>query len=213
MDTTEELEKYRVEMSRKRRIQQQALAILTRAKEAGIPQDMMRIPEKTFFELLDTGYFADNYQMNKKQLEEYCHALFTTPDMLMKKSFILIDGGDLYSRNKAGFALLFRMIAWDNNAKYYFYAKMAHQLQSWDTGQGISRNSLAEDLKNYDTMFVGEYLPDLAKASWDTGGFLDEIFAERDAEGLPTILSFINVLPARSMAGEGAIAQAISNLK
>ena len=198
METQTELEQYQAEMTKKRRIQQQALAVLTRAKEAGIPPDMMRIPEAKFLELLDLGFMADQQDMNKKQVAEFCHELFSSPNRLMKIPFILIDGGDFYARSRAGFSILFRMIAWDNNAKYVYYARLAHQLQSWDTGD-VPRNVLTEDYKNYDTLFIAEYTPVLAKASLDTGGFLDDIFAARDFSCSPTIFSFQQIIPAKNV--------------
>ena len=183
-----EFEKYQLSMAIRSRKIQMALAVLNRAKEADIPEKEMRITEKEFVELLDVPYFSLR-NMSKPAVEKMCHEMFTIPEKL-NVPFILIDGGSMYLRRRAGFALMFRMIAWDKTGKYYNCNNMAHLLQTWDSFQGQSRNDFAEELKNYDVLFIGECSMGLFKPTLEAGSFLDEIFDARESSGKTTIISF-----------------------
>jgi hypothetical protein len=210
-----ELEEYQKEMAINRRIRQQAFAILQRAKTAGIPQSSLRIKEEKFLNMLDLNFFMNRIWngklMNKNTVEEFCHVLFTDPKFLLKIPFILIDGGDMYSRRDAGYALLFRIIAWDRNGQHYNCANVTHRLQIWDNS-GESRAVFAESLKSYDSLFMSECANSLFKAALEAGSFFDEVLETRELANRPTIISFQNALPykkieSREINSESSIGQ------
>jgi hypothetical protein len=198
METKEktELEKYQDEMSRKRKVRQQALAILSRAKEAGIPESQMRITENEFKQLIDTDY-CKYRKWDAKGIDTFCHGLFTIPSILLKTPFILIDGGNMYSRKRAAYALLFRMIAWDRLAMCYSCANVAHSLQQFKSNGDISRNDFAMEIKQQDMLYISECEVGLFKPIFEAGSFLDEILEWREARNKPTILSFVNPIPLK----------------
>lgn len=196
-----EFEKYQLSMAIKSRKQQIVRAALNRAKEADIPESEMRITEDEFRNLLDVPYFSTR-NIDGKGVNDLCHEMFTVPDKLLNTPFILIDGGNMYSRRKAGFALLFRMITWDKTGKQYSCGKIVHQLQTWDAFQGLSRNDFATDLKTYDVLFINECSMGLFKPFLEAGSFMDEILEVREAEKKPTIFSFQQLIPAKGIESE-----------
>lgn len=192
--TGEPLKEYQNEMAKKRRIQQQAIAILKRAKAANIPQADMRITENQFFSLLDLSYFKMK-NILEKDVKALCFDLFNNPKKILKIPFILIDGGDYYSRRRAGFALLFRMIAWDNSGLHIDCGELTHAVQSVITKGDISRNEFADNIKDYDILFISECIRTLFRAKWEEGSFFDEILADRETNSKPTIVTMTNNIP------------------
>ena len=91
------LKEYQDEMAKKRRINNLILAFIKRGREAGIPNSEIRIGKDEFKSLLDKDYYLNT--------EDFASGIYSNSKTLMSKSFILIDGGDMYSRRKAGFAL------------------------------------------------------------------------------------------------------------
>jgi hypothetical protein len=191
-----DLEIYQEDMAKKRRVQQQAIAILQRAKDAGIPEREMRIPESEFRSLLDMEYYKYR-NIDKKIVDAFCHKLFTVPAFLLKKPFVLIDGGNMYTRKRTAFALLFRMIAWDRIGMHYSCANMAHSLQQFKSNGDMSRNDFAFEIKQQDVVYISECEVGLFKPIFEAGSFFDEIFSDREAKGKPTILSFVNPIPLK----------------
>lgn len=194
----EELKKYQDEMARKRRIQQQALAILQRAKDANIPPLDMRIKEEEFMSMIDFSYFQGRKtnKLNKEQTTALVSSLFNDPKRTLKIPFIIIDGGDIYSRKRAGFALLFRMIAWDKGIGMHLSCdKITHMLQTINADDTISRNAYTEQLKEYDILFISECIRTLFKPNWETGSFFDEFLENREANVKPTIITMVNQIP------------------
>lgn len=196
--TNEGLIKYQNDMARRRRIQQQALAILKRAKEADIPQEKMRIPEEKFRSLMDTEYFKLK-GMKKSDVDELCYDCFNNPQKMMKVKFILIDGGGselLESRQTAGFALLFRMIAWDKTGCYMPCVKAVNNLKPFNAIGDITRNEFMDTLKEPDALFLGECSRNLfLKGVMDAATLFDELLGEREMSCKPTIITMTNPIP------------------
>jgi hypothetical protein len=174
------------ETIQQRRAKIQAVAFLNRGKSANIPEQHLRINEKTFLSLLDNNSHEDK--------NEFTHDLYNT-EIMLNTPLILIDGGNEEIRKRAGFALLFRIILFDKWGMYKDCRSLVHQLQNINSfvdisGEEVSRNSLASELKRYDCLFIGEFGRELFKPNWDTGTFFDEILSSRIDNVLPTIISF-----------------------
>jgi len=103
-------EEYIKETSHKRRIRQQALAVLRRGKQAGIPERLLRTTKDTF-----KGMICDKYHPN---VEAIADMVFDTSNKLTKIPNIMIDGGNSMVRYHVGCTILFRIIACDNVGLY-----------------------------------------------------------------------------------------------
>lgn len=180
-------QKFKMEEAiQQRRAKIQAAAFLDRGRSANIPDQHLRINEKTFLSLLDPNHYDEK--------EELANSLYKT-EIMLNTPLILIDGGNEEVRKRAGFALLFRIILFDKWGMYKDCRSLVHQLQNINSfvdisGEEVSRNSLASELKRYDCLFIGEFGRELFKPNWDTGTFFDEILSSRIDNVLPTIISF-----------------------
>lgn len=180
-------------MSRASRIQSQALAVLQRAKNSGIPPEYFRINRATFRAMLDDSYFSGKGQSADKVAE----VIYEFPERLFKKKFILIDGGKRGGLNikKAGFAILFRLIACDSSGIFKQSKDLISKLNSgWVSDSQGSRIDIAESLKNQEILFIDGLNPKHFKAGtkayYEAGIFFDEILEHRLLNSLLTILSF-----------------------
>jgi hypothetical protein len=183
---SEELIKHQQKIAYKRRVYAQARAILQRGKDAGIPEKYLRIPKKEFQELLCSKYHSNAQGAATK--------IYDNADILFKKSFIVIDGGDLNSRKKAGFALLFRMIACDKRGLYQPCSKLAGLFETIKFGAGENRNEVVQRIKNEPILFLNEFHPSQFNPHFDAGNFFDQLLEYRDDYSKPTILTFTNPL-------------------
>lgn len=180
---SEELEQYQKEMSYKRKVNAQARAIIGRAKQAGIPEKYMRIGPNQFEGLLCPTYHTDP--------KSFTNLLYNHPEILTKQPFIVIDGGNVYQRKKAGFAMLFRLIACDKHGQFVDCAKLSSEFQSIRFGKGeVNRNDLVDELKKENILFVGEVSQKKFKVHFDSGNFFDQVLEYRDDYDRPTILTF-----------------------
>ncbi len=188
IETTDSLEEYQRKMAHNRKIKLQAQAIIKRAKNAGIPDKYLRINQSVFESLLDQNYHSDI-----KRLSEF---VYKHPLNLMKREFIVIDGGGVIERKMAGFAILFRLIACDKCGMCKNGTELAHQLQSIRTFEyGAGRNDIAESLREADILFISECLKGDFVKNFETGRFFDEILNYRDDHTKPTIVSLSNPIP------------------
>ena len=185
-------QEYLDKMARATRIQNQALAILQRARASGIPGEYLRIDKKTFRSYLDEQFFKSRGQSADKVAD----VIYDTPEYLFKRKFILIDGGDKGGMiiKKAGFAILFRMIACDSSGIYRDGLELINKLKTgWVTDQG-SRIDIADKLKNEELLYIDglsyKHFRAGDKAYYEAGVFMDEILGHRLVNGLTTILSF-----------------------
>lgn len=194
------LESYQIEMARRRKVRLQALAILRRAKDAGIPESEMRIDEAKL-----RPYLSPEFHNGEKGINELCNYIFKQADKLFQNKFIVIDGGDMFSRRKAGFALLFRMIACDYGGKFYSCQDVAHKLQTISSTSEISRNDFADELKSFDVLFLEEFRRELLKTGFEIQWFLDEILSARDMANKPTIFTFSNPVAGNGLSEENAL--------
>jgi len=203
--SNEELKKYQEETAMKLRIRQQALAFILRAKNADIPESEMRIKEEQLKELIDYSYFTDpsrNKIMNKEEVDKFIKDIYTVPDKILKTPFIVIDGGNMYTRKRAGFALLFRGITWDRVGMHVGCPKATHSLHSIKSIGDITRNEYADELKSYYILFLSECAKELFKPSFETGSFFDEILENREISGKTTIISFVKPIPAKGIMSQ-----------
>jgi hypothetical protein len=183
------------EMIKASRARQMVLAILYKAKEAGIPDKFMRINEDTFSKLLSPEYHGKS-----EGVKEFAHSLYNDPEILLNRDFITIDGGNYEARKMAGFAILFRMIAYDKSGMYKDCNWLINKLQTINSMEGMTRNNITEELKPYGVLYVGEFLKKGFSPHFETGRFFDEIFTERIDNSLPTIISFVDPISNKSMS-------------
>jgi len=189
------LVEYQKKMSHNRKVRAQAKAVLQRAKEAGIPEKYMRINKESFIPLVDNYYHND--------VNKLVNSIYDDPLKLLKKEFIVIDGGDVQQRKSAGFAVLFRLIACDQRGMHWENSKLAHQLQSlkvFGTGEASGRNDITEICRNVGILFISECSQGDFRPNFETGRFYDEILSYRDDYRKPTIISFTNPLPSGDVA-------------
>jgi hypothetical protein len=181
-----------------RRARQMALAIIKRGRDAGIPEKYMRINQKTFSDVLDPDFHGGSV----RGIPAFADSIYHDPDFLMKRDFISIDGGDTNTRNIAGFAILFRMIAYDKRGKYCSCVSLKHKFQTINSTEDINRNDLAEELKVYDILMLSEFDKSGFNPHFETGSFFDEVLGERSTRGYPTIITFVSPIISKKLSQE-----------
>lgn len=167
----------------KRRLFAQARAIIQRGRAAGIPDKYIRIKENEFSDLL-----CPNYHKNPK---EFSKIIYQNPQFLFKKSFIIIDGGDFNSRKKAGFAILFRMIACDKHGQVYDCSQLSSEFQTIKPYGTENRNDLVKRVREEQIFFLNEFhQKKFSVHLTDSGNFFDQLLEYRDDYSKPTIITF-----------------------
>lgn len=189
------LQEYQKRMAKIRRIQSQASATLKRAQKAGIPDKYMRISETEFKNLLSLEYYKSQNKINKLSA-----IIYNKAKLLEQKPFIIIDGGEAYTRKQAGCAILFRLIACDmENCRYEDCNKLTHYLYS-SRALGIEgRQNFSDYLKGLDVLFISECHESLFNPHFEAGSFFDEILGYREDYNKTTILSFCQPLPSQEI--------------
>lgn len=200
MDNT--LQNYQDEMAFRRKIRLQALAILRRSRDAGIPESEMRIGIEQLRPLIDPSYHDGKKSMEVNTL---LNNIYNKADGLFDKNFIVIDGGDIFIRRKAGFALLFRMIACDSGGKFFTCQDVSHKLQTINSTAEMNRNDFANELKTYDVLFLEEFRKEQLKAGFEIQWFMDEILTDRSLHNKPTIFTFANPVAGHGLSEENAL--------
>jgi hypothetical protein len=172
--------------AKNKRIEALAKIYLKRVKDIGIPERYWRIKQDAFNDILVKEYHKDT-----KQFTDY---IYDKIEDICDMPFILIDGGNIESRQLAGFAMLFRAIVYDHFGTYKTAHELMNKLSSFQPLEDLSRNEFAESLKEQDILFISEFRQNLFKTRADVGGFLDEILSERANNNRATIISFTNPL-------------------
>ena len=165
-----------------RRARQLAFAVLQRAREAGIPEHHLRIKKEEFVKIL-----SENFHKDVNAVTDY---IYDQPESIFTNSFITIDGGDIEARKRAGFALLFRLIACDKSGLHENCASLVHKFQSFKSTEGLSRNDLAESLKQPDVLFISEFKINMFNPNMESGSFFDEVLGYRSDHNMLTIVTF-----------------------
>lgn len=184
------------DLIRQQRARQMARAIIDRSREAGIPEKYLRLKEELFREVLCDRFhkISKNEELPEenfpRSVEDFSNSVYNNPSFLLKRDFIVIDGGDFNARQRAGFAILFRMISYDKRGMYVDCTSLSHKLQSINSTYGITRNDLTDELKRYDLLFIGDFNKKIFSPHFETGSFFDEILAERVTRSKTTIVSF-----------------------
>lgn len=181
-----------------RRARQMAAAILIRGREAGIPKQYMRMKQSEFASILDSSF----HNGPVKGVPAFASDIYSKPDFLLKRNFIVIDGGNFEARQMAGFAILFRMIAYDKRGLSITSDSLLHKFQSFNATENISRNDLAEEIKSYDLIFINEFDELRFKPHFEHGSFFDEVLTERINMGRPTIVGFVNPISSEKLTQE-----------
>jgi len=194
------------EIEKMRRARQLALATINRAKEAKIPSDCLRIKEEEFLGFLNPEFYG-----GKDEMKKITNFIYNDPSFLLGRKFISIDGGDHVVRSKAGYALLFRMIAYDKSGVYYGCSELIHKFQSFDTTNGLSRNDLAEQLKEYDVLFIGEFSRTIFKPYFESAEFIDEVLEHRINFNKPTIISCRAPIEKKTLEERAANGELVSD--
>ena len=164
------------------RAKELALAFIERGQDAGIPPKYLCLNESVFKSVLDESYHGEN-------LDKLCSEVYKNPNWLLSRPIILIDGGDIESRKKAGFAILFRIISFDRRGLYNNCHDLTKKFQSFDSTLDVSRNDLAEELKTYDVLFISEFSRSHFSPHCETGSFFDEVLGHRIDFNRTTIIS------------------------
>ena len=173
------------------KIRNQVLAIIQRGRDAGIPERYLRIPEDEFSSLLCKDYHKD--------LKKFASSVYNNPtEALFKRPFIIIDGGNVEIRKKAGFAILFRMIACDRRASYRSCQELIHKFQTIKVEDGINRNQFADELKVYDIVMMAEFNRSMFSAHFESGSFFDEVLGYRSDHMKPTIITYSEMVDEKN---------------
>lgn len=186
------------EITRLRRVRQLAAAIIRRGRDAGIPCKYLRINQKTFTDLLDPSFHGGQ----KRGVNAVATLVYQDPDFLLKRDFIAIDGGNRQARLLAGYAILFRMIAYDKRGQYWNCDTLLHKLQSINSTESVKRNDLTEELKECEILMIGEFDRLRFSPHFETGNFFDEILSDRITGESPTIITFVNPIISEKMTQE-----------
>ena len=181
-----------------RAIRMQARAYLQRAKTAGIPNKYMRIKKDIFVQLL-----CNDFHINPINVANF---VYDQPESLLTVPVITIDGGTIESRKKAGFALLFRLIACDKFGIYKDVNDLSHKLQSIKSSGNISRNELSDLMKKYDVLFLSEFSQASFNPHFEAGSFFDEFLSARIDTEKPTIISFSEPIKQEESVLDSSIA-------
>jgi len=161
---------------------------LKRVMNAGIPERYWAIKSDAFTSILDKGYILEKDYY--KDLGQFTNYIYDNVEDVCRLPFVLIDGGNIESRQFAGFAILFRAIVFDHCGIYKTAHELMNKLSSFQPLEDLSRNEFAESLKEQDILFISEFRQNLFKTRADVGGFLDEILSERANNNRATIISF-----------------------
>ena len=178
----------------KARIKAQALAIIKRGARAGIPARYLRIAESQFKELLN-----EEYHLGRDGIASVTNFVYHKANELLKVPFILIDGGNINSRKRAGFAILFRLIACDKFGLYKDCSDIVHKMQSFVSEDGVSRNDFTNSLKEQDAVFISEFHESKFSKHLDGGNYFDEFLGHRADNLKPTIISFSEPINDQNM--------------
>jgi hypothetical protein len=181
-----------------RRARQMALAIIKRGREAGIPEKYLRLPPSSFVSVLD----PDFHHGPVRGVTDFTDKIYKQPDFLMNREFIAIDGGDDASRFKAAYAILFRIIAYDKRGQFFGCESLMHKFQTINSTENITRNDLAEELKSYDILMIGEFNKMGFSPHFETGSFFDEVLSDRIAKARPTIITFTSPISSETPTQE-----------
>lgn len=183
---------------RLRRARQMAVAILKRSRNAGIPVKYMRLNQEKFSEILDPEFHGGKV----RGVGSFATSIYKDPDFLLKRDFIAIDGGDFDARQMAGFAVLFRMIAYDKIGQSLNCNSLIHKFQTINSTEDITRNDLAEEIKGYDVLFINEFDKLQFSPHFETGSFFDEVLSERINRERPTIITFFSPIASEKISQE-----------
>jgi hypothetical protein len=177
----EDLIKHQKEISKKRRTFSQARAIIQRGRNAGIPKPYIRMPQGDFENLLCPKFH---------NAEKFAELVYKKPQVLFEKPFIVIDGGTPSSRKKAGYAVLFRMIACDKNGLSEGCGQLASKFQTFTSG-GENRNELVTKMQQEQILLLHEFRPkDFSIHLADSGNLFDQLLGFREDYSKPTIITF-----------------------
>jgi hypothetical protein len=183
INENDSLEEYRKKMSHNRRIVLKARAAIQRAKDAGVPDKYLRINKQSFLSMLDPYYH--------KNPSNVANFVYDSPLDLLKKEFIIIDGGESIDRKKAAYAILFRLISCEKSGVSMINSSLVHKLQTLNKSlTGETRNDITENLRQCDLLLLMELQVEEFKEGFNTGRFYDEILSFRDDFVKTTILSF-----------------------
>lgn len=182
------LEKHQKETAKKRRSFVQARAIIQRGREAGIPERYIRVHKSEVQANLCNSFH---------NAKAYADQMYSQPQTLFKKPFIIIDGGDPDSRKLVGCAILFRMIACDKHGLLYDCGQLASEFQTINYN-GEDRNSLVRRIKNQQILFINEFHPRKFNVHLpDSANFFDQLLSYRSDYLKPTIITFSSPLESR----------------
>jgi hypothetical protein len=187
MSNKDEIEIERKEAYRKSMLKAHIGAYIKRGLNAGIPERYLRIGPDLFKKLLSKEYHG------KDGIESITNFIYKKPFDLLKKPFIIIDGGKMKERKLAAFAIMFRLITCDQFAKFYDCRTIVHKLNTFDAKgvmYGSRRTDFADSLKKYNVLCISEFSSTTFKEKLEGGDFLDEIIDARFNSLSPTVVTF-----------------------
>jgi len=183
---SEELIKHQEEIAKKRRSFAVARAIIQRGRNAGIPERYIRIREEDFGSLLCPKFHRDP--------KKFAEMVYKRPQCLFNNPFIVIDGGTPTNRKKAGYAILFRMIACDKNGLSEDCGQLASRFQTF-VSDGENRNELVSKVQQESVLLLREFRKGIFNIHLpDSANFFDQLLGFREDYLKPTIITFCDPL-------------------
>lgn len=182
-------------LRKKRRERQMIRALERRLLEAGIPEGFKIPTPQEFARKLDRGFHG---RINGEEVKKFVDFIYG--DQLLKKKYVLIDGGSSLSheRKQMGHIILSLAILNDFRGLYVDNEVLMNKFQlSKSFEVDSARSDYIEELKSYDVLFISEIDVNKFNASWHSGqsaGFYDELLTARADKNKLTILSFYKPL-------------------
>ena len=169
---------------------QMALALMQRAKRAGIPESQMKIGPSQFRDILCPKFNSSG------KIKALTDKIYNEPEFIKSYDAVAIDGGNFLLRKKAIFAILYRVITFDNFGKYEDFGDITETFKRF---QPEETRSIIDSMKNTDILGLSEFSKVIfQKAPYSIPKTWDAILEKRFHQGKVTLVSFTNPLPSHN---------------
>jgi hypothetical protein len=185
-----DIEKHGSKMYEANRKVQMAFALMQRAKLAGIPDAHMKIGPKDFQSIVCRNF-------HKEKTEKLVEKIYGDPTFIKKYDAVAIDGGNFMSRRKAIFAILYRVITFDNFGRYEDFGDATEIFKRF---QAEESKNLIDSMKNTDILGLSEFSKTMfQKAPYSIPKTWDAILERRYDDKKVTMISFTHPLPSNQL--------------
>lgn len=166
---------------------QMAVALMKRAENAGIPTKFMKIGPSDF-----KSHLCPNF--HKDKIDRLVEKIYTDPKFIKRYDAIAIDGANYMVRKKAMFAILYRVITFDNFGMYEDFGDITETFKRF---QPEETAGLIDAMKSTDILALSEFSRTIfQKAPYSIPRNWDAILQKRCDKSKVTIISFSNTLPS-----------------